>query len=201
MHSGGPYRHAVPGSDARRAADERRPSDIVRPIADLELIRVPGDRRRYELRGAGTLRLEASFSRSAAAAAGDQRWQITRRPERRRIVRRGDLIVVIQATDPSGVVAGEFHGRARVRGGKLRWGERDLELRSSSRWRPRYALVDGELELAAIEGKGWGKRPVKLTTYDGAAAEPGLLLLAAFVVGALTGDAQRNAGAAITAGQ
>ncbi len=172
------------------------------PIADLELTRVPGDRRLYELKGAGTLRLEASFSRSAAAEAGDQRWQIARRPERWRIARRGELIVVIQATDPSGVVAGEFHGHAQVRGGQLRWGERDLELRSSSRWRPRYALINGalQLELATIEGKGWGKRPVKLTTYNGAAVEPGLLLLAAFVVGALTEDSQRNVAAVTRAG-
>lgn len=174
---------------------------IVRPIADLELTRVPGDRRLYELRGVGTLRLEASFSRSAAAEAGDQRWQITRRHPRRfwppRIVRRGELIIVFQATDPSGVVAGEFHGHARVRDGKVRWGERDLELRPSRR---RFVLVDGalELELATIKGKGWGKRPVKLTTYDEAAVEPGLLLLAAFVVGALTEDAMKRAAQAAT---
>jgi len=152
------------------------------------------------LEGAGTLGLEAAFSRLAVAEAGDQRWEIARRPERRRFARRGDLIVVITATDASGTVAGEFQGRARIRGGMLRWGAHDLTLRSSSRWRPRYALFGGELELATIEGKGWGKRPVKLTIVDEVSVKPGLLLFAAFVVGALTEDAQRNANAVTVAG-
>jgi len=82
----------------------------------------------------------------------------------------------------------------------LRWGAHDLTLRSSSRWRPRFALFGGELELATIEGKGWGKRPVKLTIVDGVSVKPGLLLFAAFVVGALTEDAQRNANAVTMAG-
>ena len=163
----------------------------------LELTRTPGDRHLLELAGVGTLRLEAGFSRRAqATGAGGQRWEIGRRPERWRFVRRGDLIVVITATDPSGTAAGEFQGRARIRGGMLRWGTHDLKLCSSSRWRPRYALSGGELKLATIEGKGWGKRPVKVTIVNGVSVDPGLLLFAAFVVGALTEDAQRRASAA-----
>ncbi len=170
-------------------------------MADLELTRAPGDRHLFELEGVGTLRLEAGFSRRAVAAGtGDQHLEIARRPERRRFARRGDLIVVITATDPSGTAAGEFQGRARIRGGMLRWGAHDLTLRSSSRWRARYALFGGELELATIEGKGWGKRPVKLTIVNGVTVDPGLLLFAAFVVGALTEDAQRNANAMTMAG-
>ena len=169
-------------------------------MTEHELTRAPGDRRLYELKGAGTLRLDGSFSGSGAVEAGDQRWQIARRPERWRIARRGEVIVVIEALDLSGTIAAEFQGRAQVHGGTLRWGERELELRKSSRWRARFALVDGERELVTIDGKGWGKRPVKLTIDDGAYVDPGLALFACFVVGALTEDAQRNANAVTMAG-
>ena len=74
-------------------------------------------------------------------------------------------------------------------GGELRWGERLLELRSSSIWRERYALVEDGRELATIEGKSWGKRPVKVGFEDGASIDQGLLLFAAFVVRALAEDA------------
>jgi len=160
-------------------------------MTDLELTRTPGDRRLYALDGAGTLRLEGWFSRSATAEAGEQRWQIDRR---------GLFTATIEATDAAGTVQGEFHGRALRRGGTLRWGERELELRSSSIWRERYALVDGERELATIEGKGWGRRPVKVTIDDAATVEPGLLLFAAFVVRALAEDAASSAGGGAAAG-
>jgi len=71
-------------------------------------------------------------------------------------------------------------------------------LRPASRWRERYALADGDRELAVLDGKGWGKRPVKITTEDPAAVEPGLLLFAVFVVRGLAEDA--GAAAASTAG-
>jgi hypothetical protein len=62
-------------------------------------------------------------------------------------------------------------------------------LRPASRHRERYALADGELELAVFDGKGWGKRPVRVTVNDQEAVEPGLLLFAAFVVRGLAEDA------------
>lgn len=37
-------------------------------------------------------------------------------------------------------------------------------------WRERYALVEDGRELVTIEGKGCGKRPVKVTLQDAAAA-------------------------------
>ena len=181
--------------------DSWRQTAVGGGLISLELTRTPGDRHLFELKGVGTLRLEAGFSRRAVAAGtGGQHWEIARRPERRRFARRGDLIVVITATEPSGTAAGEFQGRARIRGGMLRWGTHDLKLCSSSSWRPRYALLGDERQLATIEGKGWGKRPVKLTIVTGVTVEPGLLLLAAFAVGALTEDAQRNANAVRLAG-
>ena len=69
-------------------------------------------------------------------------------------------------------------------------------LRPDRIWRERYALVDGERSLATIEGKGWGKRPVSITTEDPAAVDAGLLLFAAFVVRTLSADAQSSAAGA-----
>jgi hypothetical protein len=85
-------------------------------------------------------------------------------------------------------VVGEFAPRSLRRGGPVRWADRELALRPSSAWRERYALVDGERELALLDAKSWGKRPVRVTADDGA-VEPGLLLFAAFVAGGLAEDA------------
>ena len=62
-------------------------------------------------------------------------------------------------------------------------------LRPASAWRSRYALADGERELAVLDGKGWGKRPVAIVVDDLRAIDPGLLLFAAFVVRGLAEDA------------
>ena len=68
-------------------------------------------------------------------------------------------------------------------------------LRPASQWRERYALARGDTELAIIDGKGWGRRPVAITINDPAGLEPGLLLFAAFVVRGLADDASAAAGA------
>jgi hypothetical protein len=149
-------------------------------MAELELTRTPGDRRLFALDGVGTLRVGGMFSRAATAEAGSSSWQLQRH---------GVLRATISASDPSGAVAGEFKRHALRRGGTLRWGDRELELRPSSIWRERFALVERDRELAAIEGKSWGKRPVKITLDDAEAIDPGLLLFAAFVVRALAQDA------------
>jgi hypothetical protein len=156
-------------------------------MAELELTRMPADRRLYAIDGIGTLRLEGLWSRSASAEAGQRSWLIFRTGFWRRVV---------QATDAVGSVAGEFEPRAVRRGGPLRWGERELELRPASAWRERYALADGARELAVLEGKGWGKRPVRIIVADPAAIDAGLLLFAAFVVRGLAEDSGAAAGAA-----
>ena len=156
-------------------------------MADLELTRTQGDRRLYELEGVGSLRLQGLASRTATAEAGGTRWQIGRRGFWRRL---------IVATDAAGAAVGEFEPRGLRRGGTLRWAGRELVLRPASNWRERYALADGERELAVLDGKGWGRRPVKVTVDDPDAVEPGLLLFAAFVVRGLAEDAQGAAGAA-----
>jgi hypothetical protein len=155
-------------------------------MADLELKRVSGERRLYALEGLGTLRLEGIASRAATANVAGKSW---------RIARRRFWMQDIEATDAAGATVGSFEPRTLRRGGTLRWAGRDLALRPASQWRERYALADGEKELAILDGKGWGRRPVTISIDDPAAVEPGLLLFAAFVVRGLAEDASGAAGA------
>jgi hypothetical protein len=160
-------------------------------MPELELTRSREDRRLYRLEGVGTLRLGGWLSRSARAEAeaGGRAWQLTRTGFWRR---------AIEATDSAGHPVGEFRAHLR-RGGTLTWQGRELELRPASIWRERYALADGERELALFDGRGWGRRPVKVTVDDPGAVDPGLLLFAAFVVRGLAEDASNAAGAGVTA--
>ena len=154
-------------------------------MGELELTRTPGDRRRFALAGIGTVRFEGLASRSASAEAGGRAWRFGRVGFWRRR---------IEATDEAGAVVGAYDPRGLGRGGTLSWSGRELALRPASRWRERYALVDGERELAHLDGKGWGKRPVKIGVKD-PAVDPGLLLFAAFIVRGLAEDAGAAAGA------
>jgi hypothetical protein len=159
---------------------------------EIELTRVPGDRRLYALDGVGTLRLQGLLLRTATAAAGAQIW---------RFAREGFSQRAIEATDASGAVVGRFDPRDIRRGGHIRWRDRDYVLRPHGIWRQRYVLADGELELAVVEAKGWwgwgARRPVRMT-LGAAAIEPGLLLFTAFVVRALADASSANAGTAST---
>jgi hypothetical protein len=78
----------------------------------------------------------------------------------------------------------------------VHWAGQELTLRAASNWRERYALADGEREFVVLDGKGWGKRPVKVTVDQPPAVEPGLLLFAVFVVRGLAEDASAAAGGA-----
>ena len=97
-------------------------------------------------------------------------------------------------------MVGEFEPRGLRRGGALRCVGRELELRPASKWRERYALADGDRELAVFDGKDWRRRPVEVSVDDPATVEPGLLLFAAFVVRGLAEDASSAAGGAAAAG-
>ena len=161
------------------------------PMADLELTRSPDDRKLYALGDVGTLRLAGFLSQRATAEAGTRTWELARS---------GFWRTVARATDEGGVVVGEFDPRGGLRrGGTLRWGNREFALRPSSSWRERYALLDGETELALLDGKGWGKRPVAVTVADPTAVEPGLLLFATFVVRGLAEDASSSGSAGAVA--
>ena len=149
-------------------------------MGELELTRTPGDRRLYALADVGTVRLKGWASLSASAEAKGRSWELARR---------GVWRPVVEATDAAGTTVGRFSAHGMRRGGTLRWLDREFLLRPASRWRERYALADGDRELAVFDGKGWGKRPVKLTVDDPRAVDPGLLLFAAFVVRSLAEDA------------
>jgi hypothetical protein len=159
-------------------------------MPELELTRSREDRKLYVLDGVGMLRLHRWTSRMATAEAEGRSWELERR---------GIFTSTFEATDVSGTVVGAFRGRTLRRGGTLSWGERELELRPASAWRSRYALADGERELAVLDGKGWGKRPVAIVVDDLRAIDRGLLLFAAFVVRGLAEDASSSAGGASAA--
>jgi hypothetical protein len=184
--------HAARVGDGRgreAVTGARRSASVARAMRDLELTRTPGDRRLCALDGVGTLRLRGWASRAATAEADGTTWEIRRR---------GTWRPVIDAADAAGTPVGAFRAGGMRRGGPIRWRGRELTLRPASRWPQRYALADGERELALLDGKGWGRRPVKVTVDDPGALEPGLLLFAAFVVRGLAEDA--GAAAAATAG-
>ena len=157
-------------------------------MANLALTRSPGDRRRYELEGLGTLHLGGWASRWATAEVGERRWGFARR---------GLWRSVIEATDPAGTVVGAFEGRSLKRGGTLRWEAQEYALKPDSNWIERYALLDGQRRLASLEGRGWGKRPVRIDVDDDADPATGLLLFTAFVVRALAEDASASASAGL----
>ena len=147
-------------------------------MAELELTRSRDERRLYEVEGVGTLRFGGRLSRRAAAEAGTAAWSFDHR---------GFWRTRIEASDATGAVVGSFDPRKLRRGGSLRWDDRDFELRPASRWNERYALADHDRELAMLDAKGWGRRPVRITVDELSRVEPGLLLFAAFAVHHLAG--------------
>jgi hypothetical protein len=159
-------------------------------MTELELTRTRGDRRLYALEGIGTVRLEGMFARSASAEASGRSWRFSRR---------GFWQRVMEATDAAGALEGEFVPRDIRRGGTLRWGGRELTLHPVSSLRERYALSEGDRDLVLLDGKGWGRRPVKITLAETDAVEPGLLLFTAFVVHQLAVNAASAASASTTA--
>jgi len=156
-------------------------------MADLELTRSREDRRLYELAGLGTLRLEGMFSRRATAEAGGVAWSL------RRV---GFWRTAIDASDAAGNVVGAFDPRALRRGGTLTWNARAFELRPASRWKDRYALAEADREIAVLDGRSWGRRPVTITVDEPGAVDAGLLLFAAYVVRSLAEDSASAAGGA-----
>lgn len=176
------YINPVPGVPA---------SGRIRGVAEpeMELTRSRDDRRRYDLEGAGSVRLGGWLSGGATIEAGDALLEVRRR---------GILRRTIEATDHAGAEVGRFGPEGWRRGGPLWWEGRRLALEPSSLWRERYALVEGDRDLALLEGRGWGRRPVRIR-LDDPRAEPALLLFAAYVVRQLAEDAGSSAGATTAA--
>lgn len=160
-------------------------------MTELELTRAPKDRRLYLLEGFGTVRLEGWFGRTGSAAAEVGRsWRFSRR---------GLFGRVIEARDVAANIVGEFTPRDIRRGGKLRWGARELRLQPVG-LRERYVLGEDGRDLALLDARGWGKRPVKITlAVQPAAIDAGLLLFSAFVAHQMAGDSSTAASTGSTA--
>jgi hypothetical protein len=148
-------------------------------VADLELTRDPEDRRRFVLEGVGSLRLEGWGRRRATLDAAGRSWQAAPTGFWKRR---------IEATDAAGSPVADFEPRSVRRGGTLRVGARELQIAPASRWKERYALKDGERELAVLEARTWGRRPVRVAVADPSAVDPLVLLFAAFVARRLAED-------------
>jgi hypothetical protein len=159
-------------------------------VPELELTRSRDDRRTYVLEEVGAVRVGGWLGGPAEIDVVGERWEVRRR---------GILRRVTEATDAAGAVVGRFGPQGWRRGGPLWWNGRDLALEPSSAWRERYALTEGERELASLEGKGWGSRPVRIAVADLAAVDPALLLFAALVVRSLAEDAGGSSAATTSA--
>jgi hypothetical protein len=145
-------------------------------MATLQLTRSGDDQRLYALDGLGTLRLdspEGQRSRLATAAAGERRWHLAHV---------GPFMNTIHAVDATGAVVGRYDDAGIREGGGLLWSRRTFALRCASRWKDRYALVEGENEIAMISARTWGTRPARVVGDDLGALDPGLVLFATFVV-------------------
>jgi hypothetical protein len=153
-------------------------------VPELELTRDPADRRRYVLDGVGSLRLEGWNKRRATLDAAGRSWQAAPVGFWKRRV---------EATDAAGAPVAEFEPRSVRRGGVLRVGARELQIAPASRWKERYALKDGDHELAVMEAKGWGKRPVRVAVDEPGAVDPLLLLFAAFLTRRMAEDSSAAA--------
>jgi hypothetical protein len=151
-------------------------------MPDLELIRTREDRKLYALPGVGNLRVGGWLSRRVEASTGGEAYTFDKR---------GLLGSVFTAHDASGAQIAEFRPRTIKRGGTVVWRGTEWQLRPAAAFKERYALTrpDDEQELATVEGRGWGGRPVRVSTADATAVDPGLLLFVVFAVRILAEDA------------
>jgi hypothetical protein len=151
-------------------------------MPELELIRTRDDRRLYALPGVGNLRLGGWLSAKVEASTGGDTYTFQKR---------GILGRVFTATDArTGAQVAEFRPRSIRRGGTITWQATEWDLRPAALLSERYALArpGQDRELATVEGRGWGKRPVTVTTDDATAIDPGLLLFVVFAVRVLAED-------------
>lgn len=150
-------------------------------MPELELIRTRDDRKLYALPGVGNLRLGGWLSGKVEASTGGETYTFQKR---------GIFGRVFSAVDASGTQVAEFRPRSIRRGGRITWGQTEWDLRPAAMLTERYALTrpGQDHELATVEGRGWGKRPVTVSTDDATAIDPGLLLFVVFAVRVLAED-------------
>ncbi|MEZ5096480.1 MAG: hypothetical protein R2731_10375 [Nocardioides sp.] len=141
-------------------------------MQEMELVRSPDDRRRYELAGIGWLRSSSWLSNRAEAGTTAAAPQWAFEP-------RGWSGGKAEAIDlRSGMPMGGYRRTgAFSHRGEVSWGGRMFEVSKASSWRQRYRLADGAATLAELDVKGYGKRPARMRVEPGVvAAEPGLVL-------------------------
>jgi hypothetical protein len=158
-------------------------------MPELELIRTREDRRLYALPGVGNLRVGGWLSRSVEASTGGESYIFEKR---------GILGRVFTAVDVAGgAQVAEFRPRSIRRGGTIVWRTNEWELRPAALLSERYALArpGDAVEVATVEGVGWGRRPVRVATGDATAIAPGLLLFVVFAVRVLAEDTSASASA------
>jgi hypothetical protein len=158
-------------------------------MPELELIRTRDDRKLYVLPGVGNLRVGGWLSRKVEASTGGEAYIFDKR---------GLFGSVFTAAEADGgAPVAEFRPRSIRRGGRVVWRDAEWELRPAAMLTERYALArpGQDRELATVEGHGWGKRPVTITTDDATAIDPGLLLFVVYAVRILAEDVNSAGGA------
>ena len=124
-------------------------------LAELDLKRASGDRRLYMLDGVGSIRFEGLLSRNATTESNGERVRAA-------ASRDGGVPRSTKRARPSAGSSREGFGAAvRSRGAS----------REASNWRERYALTDGETELATPRRQRVGRRQVAVSIDESAALE------------------------------
>jgi hypothetical protein len=159
-------------------------------VADLVLTRT--DKRLYSLDGVGTLSPREGVLERGDGPGGREELAL-RLPRMVPPAHRGDR--------RDGPADRTFESnRGFRRGGTVRWERRDFTLQSRSTWKAqRFALLEGDRDMAVFEGRAYDRRPVTVSIEPGA-LDAGLLLFVAFVVRGLVLDAFVAVGSAAAAG-
>lgn len=156
-------------------------------VSELELTEDPADKRRWTLDGVGELHWAKGMFKNGEASltAGPTTWTL----------KRSSLSAKAEALDATGSEAARFEPKgAFSRGGEIITPRGTWALRPASRWKNRYALADGDTELATVETDGWAHRRVTVELADETVPAE-LLLLACWLV---RGFAEESAAATAT---
>ena len=144
-------------------------------MAELTLTEDPGDKRHWTLEGVGDLRWEKGLFKNGEARleASGASWSLER----------STFSSKAKALDATGSEAARYEPKvAFSRGGELVVGGRSWTLKPASHWKNRFALLDGEAELATIETEGWAQRKVEVALEQEGAVPGEVLLMACWLV-------------------
>lgn len=146
-------------------------------MGELLLARSPGDRRRYDLAGVGSIRRMGLFSRTALLLPADGE-PLTARS---RVGLGGEA----EAVSAGGDVVGSYGGPDLLtRSGEITWRDRALHLRTTPLLVSRFALREGRTTLLDLQATGWGPSPARVSVHETITSgpdpglDPGLVLFA-----------------------